>query len=297
MEERRVIGPMQRRSGISVKKNDNLPGIACLGLPSDAPALSIAPRNQTRAIGFRFQAARITPPWMKNQLILINVSCHQQNGEKNDEGDDPLSHATKEGHYRQAKGFPHSFHLENSTGGIESVSFAESAMKSALPFLAVLISGVITLSAQDSGGALAALNALPQKYRDGVLKLSADNGTPNPPQWYITALNSDASNTIHSIIITDGQITSEKLSLDLRSAMQNSPLNLGAIRIGSTEAWNAAAGYCRGKGKTLSSVSYVLQQQGKDATPLWSIWCYDKGGSYIGFLKLLATTGTVISSD
>lgn len=170
-------------------------------------------------------------------------------------------------------------------------------MKLALSFLVVLISGVLNLSAQDSGGALAALNALPPKYRDGVLKLSADNGTPNPPQWYITALNSGASDTIHSITITDGQITSEKLSLDLRSALQNSPLNLSAIRIGSTEAWNAASSYCMGKGKKLGSVSYVLQQQGKDAAPLWSIWCYDKGDSYIGFLKLLATTGTVISSE
>ncbi|MBN8709695.1 MAG: hypothetical protein BGO12_08165 [Verrucomicrobia bacterium 61-8] len=170
-------------------------------------------------------------------------------------------------------------------------------MKLALSFLAVLLCGVLPVVAQDSGGALAALQALPPKYRDGVLKLSADNGTPNPPQWYVTALNSGANDTIHSITITDGQITSEKLSLDLRSALQNSPLNLSAIRIGSTEAWNAAANYCTGKGKTLGSVSYVLQQQGKDAAPLWSIWCYDKGGSYIGFLKLLATTGTVISSE
>ncbi len=170
-------------------------------------------------------------------------------------------------------------------------------MKLALSFLAVLLSGVLHLNAQDTGGALAALQALPPKYRDGVLKLSADNGTPNPPQWYVTALNSSQSDTIHSITITDGQITSEKLSLDLRSALQNSPLNLSIIRIGSTEAWNAAASYVQGKGKNLASVSYVLQQQGKDAAPIWSIWCYDKRGSYIGFLKILATTGTVISSE
>lgn len=123
MEERRVIGPMQRRSGIAVKKNDNLPGIACLGLPSDARALSVPPWNQPREICLRFQADRISPPRMKNQMILINVSCHQKNGEKNDEDNDPRNHATKEGHCRQAKGFPHFFHVENSTAGIESVSF------------------------------------------------------------------------------------------------------------------------------------------------------------------------------
>lgn len=170
-------------------------------------------------------------------------------------------------------------------------------MRYVLSFLTVLIVGTVIASAQDAGGALSALKALPPKYRDGVLKLSADNGTPNPPLWYVTALNSDAKDTIHSITITDGQITSEKLSLDLRSALQNSPINLASIRIGSTEAWNAAASYTQGKGKTLASVSYILQQQGKDAAPIWSVWCYDKRGSYIGFIKLLATTGTVISSE
>ena len=43
------------------------------------------------------------------------------------------------------------------------------------------------LQAGDHAGALASLNSLPAKYKDGVLKLSADNAAPNPETWYVVA--------------------------------------------------------------------------------------------------------------
>lgn len=170
-------------------------------------------------------------------------------------------------------------------------------MKRLLPlvFLA-LLTAPLTAQIPDSDGALTAIAAVPERLRNGIVKLSADNGTPNPPAWYFVAKN-DAGE-VFSITVADGQVTSEKPFLDLR-ALFTAPaaINLAKLQIGSGGAWAAAQKYAAGKGKTLASVSYALEQKGRDAAPLWSIWCYTADGSYIGFLEILATTGAVVASE
>lgn len=163
--------------------------------------------------------------------------------------------------------------------------------------LAVSLLSFIPAHAADKGGGEAALNALPAKYRDGVLKLSADNGTPNPPTWYIVAKNSNEGGALYTITIEGGQVVRERLSLNLRALIANSPINLRKVRVGSDDAWNAAVKYCDRRGRKLGSVSYALEQHGGDASPVWSVWCYDLGGSYIGLIKILATNGSIISNE
>jgi hypothetical protein len=146
------------------------------------------------------------------------------------------------------------------------------------------------------GGALAALALVPPKYGDGILKLSADNGTPNPPTWYILAKKTDGE--VYSLSVAKGQIIQEKPSLNLRALLGNpTPINLSKVKVDSTGAWNVAMGYCTQKGRTLGSVSYVLQQKGADAVPVWGVWCYGPDGGYIGYVELLATTGAIVSSE
>jgi len=164
--------------------------------------------------------------------------------------------------------------------------------------LAVLLASAVSLFAQPAGtdGVKAAIAAVPAHLRDGIVKITADNGKPNPPTWYVLAKN--ASDEVFSVSIADGQVTEEKPSLNLRALFgQPSPINLGKLTIGSDGAWAAAQSYVAKKGKTLGSVSYALEQKGRNAAPLWSIWCYGPDGSYIGYLEILATTGAVVSSE
>lgn len=149
---------------------------------------------------------------------------------------------------------------------------------------------------EDVGGAKAAIAAVPARLRDGIVKITADNGKPNPPAWYIVAKND--SGEVYSVTVAQGQVTEEKPSLNLR-ALFTAPasINLSKIAVGSDGAWQAAQTYSAEKGKTLGSVSYALEQKGRDAAPVWSVWCYTKDGSYIGFLEVLATNGSVISSE
>lgn len=161
----------------------------------------------------------------------------------------------------------------------------------------LLLSGFGLLQAADPNSALSAIAALPPKYQNGILKVSADNGTPNPDTWYIVAKNSAQDGAMYQVAVSQGQIVSEKISFDLRSAIRDSSIDLSKVRVDSDGAWAAGARFSAKRGKKLGNASYALQQQGRDAAPIWSIWCYDADVRYIGLVKILATTGAVVSSE
>ncbi|MEO8206894.1 MAG: hypothetical protein ABI615_11995 [Chthoniobacterales bacterium] len=153
-------------------------------------------------------------------------------------------------------------------------------------------------TAPDPNGALAAIQALPAEYRDGLLKLSADNGKPNPKKWYVVA--QDGRKPARNFTIIRGAISNESSGLiqNVRSAVTGgTAINLNKVKVDNIHAWHAAQTYCASKGSQLGSVSYALQQSGKSSTPIWYVWCYTKGGNYLGYIQVLATTGAVIFSE
>jgi hypothetical protein len=148
----------------------------------------------------------------------------------------------------------------------------------------------------DSNSALGALSILPPEYQGYVVKLSADNGDPDPPQWYILAYSPE--NGLFSITIAKGEIVQEKPSLNLGELFKSpSPIATERIAIDSPTAFEIAKQFAAANGRNLGTVSYVLQQTGADSAPVWQIWCYDHGGRYFGYLEIVATNGNVISND
>ncbi|GAB4174155.1 MAG: hypothetical protein Fur0032_13830 [Terrimicrobiaceae bacterium] len=159
-----------------------------------------------------------------------------------------------------------------------------------------LACGPIQVLAGES--ALDAANVLPEKYRSKIIKISADNGTPNPAAWYFLCRTAHSRDGILSITVQDGSIVQQKPSLDLRAlAGEYSRINLSKVAVDSRGAFEIARRYCNSKGTPLVNASYALQQQGSDATPIWSVWCYDRDTRYIGLVRILASTGDVISAD
>lgn len=164
--------------------------------------------------------------------------------------------------------------------------------------LLALIVPFFALQADDHAGALASLNALPAKYKDGVLKLSADNANPNPETWYVVAQRGGNDSDIHNLTIEGGQVVSDKRTIGLREIFgQASPVSLARVAVDSQDAFAIAQKYANANGKTVGSVSFALQQKGGSSAPIWSVWCYGPSGSYQGLLQMLATDGTVISND
>jgi hypothetical protein len=88
-----------------------------------------------------------------------------------------------------------------------------------------------SLQAMDSKGALACLEALPEKYRNGVLKLSADNANPDPDTWYVSAQAGPDDKGMRSIEIASGQIISDKPALGLREIFSSASNLLQSIDI------------------------------------------------------------------
>jgi hypothetical protein len=152
------------------------------------------------------------------------------------------------------------------------------------------------LSVQAGQSAKEAAEVLPAHLRNNIVKISADNGTPDPPDWYFVCRAAHGEEGIISITVRKGKIVQQKPSLDLRVALGNySRINLSNVMIDSRGAFAIAQRYVsKEKGATLGNASFLLQQAGEDASPIWSIWCYSDSVKYIGLLKILASTGDVI---
>ena len=149
-----------------------------------------------------------------------------------------------------------------------------------------------------SNSALGALSILPPQFQGYVVKLSADNGNPNPPEWYVLAYRGSPEAGLFSITIADGEIVQQKPSLNLGELFKSpSPIAVERIAIDSPTAFEIAQELAAANGRNLDTVSYVLQQTGLDSAPIWQIWCYDRGGRYFGYLEIIATSGAVISTD
>jgi hypothetical protein len=149
-----------------------------------------------------------------------------------------------------------------------------------------------------SNSALGALSILPPDYQAFVVKLSADDGNPDPAQWYVLAYRGSPEGGLFSITIAHGELVQLKPSLNLGELFRNpNPIAVERIAIDSPDAFQIAHGLAAANGKDLGAVSYVLQQTGEEATPVWQIWCYDPTGRYFGYVAIAATDGSVISTE
>ena len=73
-----------------------------------------------------------------------------------------------------------------------------------------------------SNSALGALSILPPQFQGYVVKLSADNGNPNPPEWYVLAYRGSPEAGLFSITIADGEIVQAEAISQSRRVVQES---------------------------------------------------------------------------
>ena len=166
----------------------------------------------------------------------------------------------------------------------------------ALTILLATLALTATLRAQ-SLTLLEAIAVLPPEYRNGIVKVSADDANPNPETWYFQARNASKANDIYSLEVTNGQLNLEKPSFNL-SVLLGKPtaIDVSKIELDTPALWRVAANATARRGRALVSASYKLAQTGYSADPIWQIWCYDSNGDEFAQLDILATTGTIVSS-
>ena len=151
--------------------------------------------------------------------------------------------------------------------------------------------------APTKGEAVAAILAVPPKYADGILEIKGQGGDPNPREWILQAWNTEDPGTVHKLTVRDNQFVSDSLSVNIFEAVRKEiNIPLAAVRVDSGSAYRIAQSYASANGKTLGRVNYGLTVQAKRTPPVWTLDCFDSGGSHIGKLEILATSGAVTAS-
>ena len=147
---------------------------------------------------------------------------------------------------------------------------------SALLLLATIFSLSTSFARESRTGAGTALQALPPQFAREVVRLSADNGRPDPMRWYVLARNRRegglfVKNPLYSITITDGQISEAKRFVDARQIFnRRNFINIPSVRIDSSVAFSIARNALGPAGQRMRSASYQLTQRGPAADHLGS---------------------------
>jgi hypothetical protein len=165
-----------------------------------------------------------------------------------------------------------------------------------LLFIPLLLLAVAQEASSQQGGAVAAMQALPVRYNNGILLVQGKGGTTHPEQWTIIARDLDNEGDITTLTIAGGQVVSEAPSLNLGQMFRQSGyINPPSIQFDSGSAFHTAENYAEANGKILASVNYSLVQKGEDVSPIWTLDCFDAAGKSLGHLQISATKGDVIS--
>lgn len=152
-------------------------------------------------------------------------------------------------------------------------------------------------AAPTGNSALAALPILPDDYAQYVVRVTADNADPDPETWYVMTYKGTMKSPLRSVAIADGEIKQDEISLNPTAYLRNrTPINPDRVKIDSRRAYQIAEAYCVANNKELDSVSFALSQQGKATVPVWEVWCYDSKEKPLGYLKISATEGSVITA-
>lgn len=151
--------------------------------------------------------------------------------------------------------------------------------------------------APTKGEAVAAMLAVPPKYAGGILEITGSDGDPNPKEWILQAWNTEDPGTVHKLTVRDDQFVSDSLSVNIFEAERKEiNIPLPGVRVDSGSVFRIARSYASANGKSLGHVNYVLTVHAKRTPPVWTLDCFDAGGSHIGKLEILATSGAVTAS-
>ncbi len=155
----------------------------------------------------------------------------------------------------------------------------------------------VQILAPTKGEAVAAMLAVPPKYAGGILEVTGQGGDPNPREWILQAWNTEDPGTVHKLTVRDDQFVSDSLSVNIFEAVRKEiNIPLPAVKLDSGGAYRIARSYASANGKSLGRVNFVLTVHAKRTPPVWALDCFDSGGSPIGKLEILATSGAVTAS-
>ena len=105
-----------------------------------------------------------------------------------------------------------------------------------------LLLSILSLAPALADSAMRASLALPDKYREAIVRVSADDGAPDPQYWYFICRAAHSAEGIVSFTVRNRKILSQKPSLDMRVLLGDfSNIDLSQVQVDSRGAWEIVA--------------------------------------------------------
>lgn len=140
------------------------------------------------------------------------------------------------------------------------------------------------------------LSALPAKFRNGVIDMTSDYGSPDPQTWYVTAKSPNNGSGLRYLEIREGRIVSNTgFSFITSIFWSHKPMALPRDMIDSRKVYEIAKQNAFSNGYSVSHALFALKNQGKSPEPVWTVWCYGLNDTYLGLIEVRAADGAILS--
>ena len=164
-----------------------------------------------------------------------------------------------------------------------------------------IIFSLTSFAEESRPGLRAALQARPPHLAKQVVRVSADNGRPDPMRVCAGQKSPRGGLVFEKAPLQhhDHRRTTfrSEAVVDARQIFnQSNFINIPSVRIDSSVAFSIARNALGAADERMRSASYQLTQRGSTADPIWEVWGYGSSNRYLGVVRLSARTGAVLST-
>jgi hypothetical protein len=137
---------------------------------------------------------------------------------------------------------------------------------------------------------------LPENFRDSVVDMASDYGSPDPQNWFVTIKSSTGSFGLRYLQIRHGRVVSnDPFSFFSNIFYSHYPLEMHNVKIDSRSAYEIAKNRAAARGFEISQATFLLRSKGKLREPVWLLWCwYDN--TCLGAIEVHARNGEILSA-
>lgn len=160
----------------------------------------------------------------------------------------------------------------------------------------LLVAAAFPLSAAET--AYQALGVVRAKLTASGLKnvteVTGDRGGDQPQSWKILMNDPEARGGVREIVVSKGEIISERTPLTGFSGSGSLPVvDLTKLNLDSDKAFNLANESAQKSGTGFHWVNYTLRTDVKTGSPLWVLELIDYMGAPVGTIYISAQTGQI----
>lgn len=144
--------------------------------------------------------------------------------------------------------------------------------------------------------ALAALKLIPKERAAKLARIVGREGAPNPDRWYLIVHDPGDENGVHEFVVANSEVVASRAISQFAEKLSIADVVGGStVKIDSDRLAKLARQYAEANHTVIAKMNYELKKESVEATPTWSISCFDENNQSIGELVVTASKGNVLS--